>query len=179
MRIVAIADDEARALEGLPGSADLVISLGDIPDATILEVAAELSAPRIFAVKGSRDTDAAFPDGIIDLHRRAVKFGRWTFGGFGGCWKYKPDGHHLYEQEEVELMLEGFPTIDVFVAHNSPAGLHERDEEAHRGFTAFNTLIETAKPYIFLHGHQHVQKNTRVDGTEVIGVHGNAVIDLK
>ncbi|NNE93794.1 MAG: hypothetical protein HKN23_19255 [Verrucomicrobiales bacterium] len=179
MRIVAIADDDLKALEGLPESADLLVSLGDVSNETILEAASQTGAPRIFAVKGNHDSDADFPDGVIDLHRRAVRFQRWTFGGFGGCWKYKRKGHHLFEQEEVDLMLDGFPTIDIFIAHNSPAGVHERDDDVYRGFEAFTKLIEASEPYIFLHGHQHIQKNSRVEGTEVIGVFGNAVIDLK
>ncbi len=179
MRIVVIADDDVKALEGLPEEADLLISLGDLWDKTILEAAKRLGTSKIFALKGNHDSAADFPEPIINLHRRAVRFDKWTFGGYGGSWKYKPKGHHLFDQEEVELDLEGFPNVDVFLAHNSPSGIHERDGETHQGFRAFNTLIEISRPYLFLHGHQHKQQNSHLAHTEVIGIFGNATIELK
>lgn len=60
---------------------------------------------------------------------------------------------NLYEQEEVERLLSGFPSVDVFVAYNSPRNIHERNTEVHVGFEAFNRYIERAQPRPFIHGH--------------------------
>ena len=179
MRIVAIADDNIKALEGLPDSADIVVSLGNLWDNTILEVAKQTKAQKVFALKGDCDSNADFPPHFINMHRRAVKYGKWTFGGLEGSWKCKEQGHHLYSQEEADLLMDEFPTVDIFFAHNSPAGVHEQDTEAHQGFNAFKKHIETTKPYLFLHGHQHIAQNSHVADTEVIGVFGNAVIELE
>ena len=58
-------------------------------------------------------------------------------GGFQDSWRYKPRGHYLYEQSEVEYLLTSFPPVDVFVAHNSPRYIHDRDDNVHFGFEAF------------------------------------------
>ena len=43
--------------------------------------------------------------------------------------KYKPRGHYLFEDSEVEQQLLTFPPVDVFVAHNSPRCVHDRDDD--------------------------------------------------
>ena len=94
------------------------------------------------------------------------------FGGCNGSWKYKPRGHFLYEQSEIERMLRSFPSVDVFVAHNSPRGVHDKEDEVHTGFDAFISYIDRAKPKLFLHGHQHVNTETQIGETQVVGVYG-------
>ena len=87
-------------------------------------------------------------------------------------------GHYLYEQDEAERLLAGFPPVDVFIAHNSPRNMHERDTEVHVGFEAFNRYIERAQPRIFIHGHQHVNQDTLVGRTQVMGVFGQRRIQI-
>ena len=74
--------------------------------------------------------------------------------GGGGCrafesvllcsWCDKPRGHSLYEQAEVEHLMASFPPVDVFVAHNSPRHVHDRDDDVHFGFEAFVRYLERA-----------------------------------
>ena len=102
MNALVIADDEFF-IRHLPPNcqADLLISLGDMPDSVIL-AAAELCCPReILAVKGNHDTSTPFPKGVHDLHLKTFTFGGVTFGGFKGSWKFKPRGNYLFEQHEV------------------------------------------------------------------------------
>jgi hypothetical protein len=68
--------------------------------------------------------------------------------------------------------MAGFPPVDVFVAHNSPRRVHNRDDEVHLGFDAFGGYIDRAGPRLFLHSHQHVNRETRIEGTTVVGVFG-------
>ena len=112
------------------------------------------------------------------MHRQTLTFEGVTFGGFNGSWRYKPRGHYLYEQEDVERALADFPAVDVFVAHNSPRAIHDRDDEVHLGFAAFNGYITRAKPGLFLHGHQHHDEETTFEGTRVLGVFGWRLLDL-
>jgi uncharacterized protein len=79
----------------------------------------------------------------------------------------KPGGHYLYEQSEVEYLLTSFPPVDVFVAHNSPRYIHDRDDNVHFGFEAFVRYIERTRPLWFLHGHQHLDQETRIGDTSV------------
>jgi Icc-related predicted phosphoesterase len=83
----------------------------------------------------------------------------------------------LYEQDEAEQLLNSFPPVDVFVAHNSPRRIHERDTEVHVGFDAFVSYIERAQPRLFIHGHQHVNQETQLGSTRIIGVYGQMRLD--
>lgn len=172
MNLLIIADDDS-AISQLPeGRADLLISCGDMLDTMITRAAAKCACKRIFAVKGNHDSSAPFPSPIVDLHLKTFNFQGISFGGFCGSWKYKPRGNYLFEQQEVETALASFPKVDVFVAHNSPAQIHDRDDDVHFGFIAFSSYIHKHQPRLFLHGHQHVTKETVVNATRVIGTYG-------
>lgn len=172
MTALVIADDDS-VINQLPECrADLLISLGDLDVSSINRAAAHCGCKRIFAVKGNHDSAMPFAPPIVDLHLQISQFGGFSFCGFGGSWKYKPRGHHLFEQHEVESALRAFPRADIFVAHNSPLGIHDKDDEVHNGFAAFLTYIEIHKPKLFFHGHQHVSKETNIGGTKIVGVFG-------
>ena len=83
------------------------------------------------------------------------------------------------QQDEVELLLAAFPAVDVFVAHNSPRLIHERDEDVHVGFAALNSYLLRARPRFLLHGHQHVNAETKTEGTRVIGVYGHRFLVIR
>ena len=72
---------------------------------SFLEAAKRCACTTILAVKGNHDGAGVFPEPILDLHLRTVTIGGVIFGGFGGAWRYKPRGNHLYEQEEVSEAL--------------------------------------------------------------------------
>ena len=178
MKLLVLADDDGVRHDLTAQPADLVISLGDVADLVILEAAKLARCHHVFAVKGNHDGGGPFPPPIINLHLAVQTVDGVRFGGFNGSWRYKPRGHYLYDQEEVEGLLAAFPTVDVFVAHNSPQNIHERDTEVHVGFEAFNRYIERAQPRLFLHGHQHVNQDTLVGRTQVMGVFGQRRIQL-
>lgn len=174
LRIVAIADDDSQVGKRSGSEADLLLSCGDLWDQTIQWASQLYKCRRAFAVRGNHDTDAAFPPGIDDLHMTIQEFQGLRFGGFRGCWRYKPRGHHLWEQREVGALLRGLPAVDVFVAHNSPSGVHEVDAGVHQGFEDFWEYIERARPRYVIHGHQHVERVTRHGDTLIMGVFGES-----
>jgi Icc-related predicted phosphoesterase len=178
MKVLLIADDDQSVKRIEPERAEVVISCGDLIDQSILEAARLCSSTKIFAVKGNHDANQAFAAPIFDLHLRTENYGGLKFGGFNGAWRYKPRGHFLYEQDEVVRLLAHFPAVDVFVAHNSPRHVHDRDDEVHLGFDAFTPYIQRAKPRAFIHGHQHVNRESRLGETRVIGVYGVKLIDI-
>jgi Icc-related predicted phosphoesterase len=106
------------------------------------------------------------------------ELGGLRFGGLNGCLQYKPRGAFLYFQEEVDAFLESFPPVDVFISHNSPRGVHDRDDEVHTGFSGINRYIERVAPRLLLHGHQHNERETLVGQTRVIGIYGWKVIEV-
>ena|ERR1017187_6457867 len=178
MKILVLADiDDLRWQHGT-GQADLILALGDIADCLILEAAEAYGAPPIFGVKGNHCSPTPFPEGITDLHLRTVEFGGISFGGFHGSWRYKLRGHYLFEQDEATALLEGFGYVDVLLAHNSPSGIHERGDEVHAGFLALNAYISRAKPKVVFHGHQHINKESTMGQTRVVGVYGHRLFEL-
>ena len=179
IRAIAIADDDGLVGKLEDTTAELLISLGDIWDNSIEKVYAKYGCTRAFGIKGNHDSDSPFPSFVTPLHYTVATYGGLVFGGFNGSWKYKPRGHHLFEQDEVARMLRAFPKVDVFVAHNSPAGVHERDSDVHQGFQGFAEYIARTQPKYFLHGHQHMNGATAVGDTKVIGVFGESTIELQ
>ena len=178
MRFLVLADIDDQRWHGGRGRADLLLALGDLADAVILEAAEAWNCPQVFAVKGNHDSEGPFPEPIVDLHLRTAELGGFRFGGLNGCWQYKPRGAFLYYQEEAEAFLEAFPAVDVFISHNSPRRIHDREDEVHTGFTALNAYIERARPRLLIHGHQHQELETRVGETRVLGIYGWKSIEL-
>jgi Icc-related predicted phosphoesterase len=179
MRLLALADIDDLRWHGGRGCADALLALGDLADEVILQAAKAWQCQAVFAVRGNHDSEAPFPELVVDLHLRTAEFAGLSFGGLNGCWQYKPRGAFLYYQEEAEAFLENFPPVDVFISHNSPRRVHDREDEVHTGFTALNTYIERASPRLLLHGHQHREGETRVAATRVIAVYGWKVIEIK
>jgi Icc-related predicted phosphoesterase len=178
MKILALADIDDLHWHGPAGKADLLLALGDMADAVILQAAEAWDCRQVFAVKGNHDSAGPFPEPIVDLHLRTMEFAGLRLGGLNGCWQYKPRGHYLYYQEEAEDFLASFPAVDVFISHNSPRRVHDREDEIHTGFTALNSYIARTAPRLLLHGHQHQECETRVGETRVIGVYGWKQIEL-
>jgi Icc-related predicted phosphoesterase len=172
IHLLVIADIEDLRWKHSTGKADILLSCGDVSDHVILEAADAFKCRAIFAVKGNHDSSHPFPDPIVDLHRISDKCSGVTFGGFNGAWKYKPRGWYLYDQSEVEEYLAIFPGTDIFISHNSPRGIHDRNDGIHTGFDGLTSYIARAKPKILVHGHHHVNKETTCGETQVIGVHG-------
>ena len=178
MRVVVIADDDSLVGKMMNVSADVLMSVGDLWDSTIATAQERYNCGAVVAVKGNHDSAAPFAEEIDELHLQVVEHHGIRFGGFGGSWKYKPRGHHMFEQSEVDEALRSFPAVDVFVAHNSPAGYHERDIDVHQGFEAFTEYIDRTNPSYFIHGHQHINEISMRKETLIIGVFGEAVINL-
>lgn len=178
MRVLYLADIDNIHWQNGPSETHLIIALGDVADSVIMEAWEANAAPPVFAVKGNHDASAPFPEGITDLHLKTVKLHGVTFGGFNGSWQYKPRGHFLYKQDEVTNLLKDFPRVDVFIAHNSPMHLHAKDDGIHCGFEAFDQYIAEKQPRLFIHGHQHINRETVIGTTTVIGVYGHRISEI-
>jgi predicted phosphodiesterase len=179
MRILVLADNDAFAWAGPSQPVDLVVSCGDVHDPLILSAAEACSATHILAVKGNHDLPSAFPPPITDIHLQVVTLPNGLrIGGFSGSWKYKPRGHFLYSQDEAAVLTRQLPPVDILIAHNSPAGVHERDADIHQGFVALSDFIRRHSPRLLTHGHQHVNRETLVGRTRVVGVFGSMVMTV-
>ena len=178
LKVVVISDDILQVGNLDIQQIDLLISLGDLMDQTIFKAIQVYQPLHVLAVRGNHDQDEPFPPPIKDLHLQMTEINGLLFSGLNGCWKYKEQGPYLYSQEQASRLLNNYPSVDIFLAHNSPSGVHERDKDIHQGFDAFRDYIERVQPRYFFHGHQHLNQVTKIGKTEVVGVYGEAVIDL-
>ena len=179
LNIIAIADDDALVGHiDSDADIDLLLSLGDLYDVT-LEKAIDIYAPEhVVAVRGNHCVATAFPVPTVDLHLQTIERFGLTLGGFAGSWQYKRLGNHMYTQEQVHALLDNFPAVDIFIAHNSPRGIHERDTVNHQGFDAFLDYIDRVQPAYFLHGHQHCNDISYRGKTCIMGVYGERQFQL-
>jgi len=178
MKILVLADIDDFHWQHGAGKADVLLSCGDVPDQVIIEAAKAYGCSTIFAVKGNHDTSTPFREPITDLHLKVREHMGLKFGGLNGSWKYKPIGYFLYEQEDVQKFLGSFPPIDIFLSHNSPRKIHDREDEVHYGFDGLNSYILKNKPKILIHGHQHINKESQLENTRIIGVLGHKIIEI-
>jgi Icc-related predicted phosphoesterase len=174
--ILILADIDDLTWKFGTGSADLIVSCGDISDQVILEASSAFNCRRILAVKGNHDPPGPFPEPIKDLHLRTETHMGITFGGLNGSWKYKPRGNFLYDQLEAEVALSRLPRVDILVSHNSPRKIHDRNDGIHYGFEALNNYINEKNPSYLFHGHQHVNIRSLVNKTHVVGIYGFKLI---
>lgn len=178
MRLLVLADIDDLHWPHGGGEADVVLACGDVYDQVVLEAARAYRCPVVFAVKGNHDSGGAFAEAIVDLHLATREHRGIVFGGFNGSWRYKPRGPFLYDQAEAQAMLAAFPRVDVFVSHNSPRGVHDREDQVHLGFEALSAYIARTRPRLVIHGHQHVDRETEMGGTRVVGVYGHRMLDI-
>ena len=179
MKILVISDIVEFHWEYGTGRADMLVSCGDVSNQVILEAAESYQCNTILAVKGNHDSNTPFPQPITDMHLQIKEIHGLRFGGLSGSWKYKPRGHFLFEQWEVEKYLSNFPSVDIFFSHNSPRGIHDQEDEVHCGFDGLNNYILGRKPKILIHGHQHINKESILGGTRIIGVYGYRGIEIE
>ena len=165
MKLLVLADIDAFHWRHGTGQADVILSCGDVVDQVILEAAQAYGCSTVLAVKGNHDSPAPFTAPLQDLNMRVVECGGLRFGGFHGSWQYKPRGHFLYDQSAATAMLAQLPAADILISHNSPSGIHDRDDGVHLGFDGLNAYIAKARPRLGIHGHQHVSIETQVGDT--------------
>jgi len=174
-----IPDEKVQYAEPI----DLIFCLGDIEDYWLSQRITELKpAFGVLGIKGNHDSagslihsraDISFQQQTIDLRGKSL-----TFFGIPGSWKYKPFGHWLYTQEEMQEKLTSIPRVDFVLSHNSPANIgHERRGETmpdgvHQGFQALTDYIASHQPKFLFHGHQHARKISHIVGTTVVGCFG-------
>ena len=94
---------------------DLVITLGDLVREDLLGLEEVKHIPKI-GVYGNHDSGMYMSEfDIWGMHLKIWDFKGLRFGGFRGYVQYKdnPDAI-MYTQEEANVLMRGFPAVDVF-----------------------------------------------------------------
>lgn len=208
MKLLAVSDEVvdwiySTQLRERCADVDLVVSCGDLPISYLEFITSSLNKPCYF-VRGNHDSYAfgptgdvkSHPEGWIDLDKRVMRCDGLILAGLEGCIRYKPGAPYQYSQAEQRLrairmssglwprrLLQGHG-LDILIAHSPAYGIHDGTDHAHVGFRALNWLIETFKPHLMLHGHQHRNYAPRQTGetmvgeTRVINVHPYKILEL-
>lgn len=169
MNILALSDRESpllwdyfdrRRLEGV----DLILSCGDL-DPRYLSFLATFSGAPILYVHGNHDDRYADipPEGCICIENRVFLHQGVRIFGLGGSVRYKLQGEHQYTQRQMNLRVlrQSFSLLrrggfDILLTHAPAFGLNDGEDPAHRGFQAFNGLLDRFQPRYFVHGHVHM-----------------------
>jgi hypothetical protein len=180
---------------------DMVLGCGDLPYEYLEFLCCALNKP-LWYVPGNHDPafdkakPGAFADGCGNLDGEIQQVKGLNIAGIGGSIRYRPGSPNQYTQAEMRSRLATFApklmwhlarhgnTLDVVIAHSPPLDIHDDDDHAHIGFSAFRDFIRLFKPRFFLHGHTLVYKSNLVPPvtqyleTTVINVYPFRILDI-
>ena len=110
--------------------------------------------------------------------------------GLGGSIKYNDQVHGFTEGEmrrraaRMALLAQATGGVDIVVTHAPARGYGDLDDLPHRGFEAFDRLLERTRPLYMLHGHVHMQYGRIARslehpcGTTIVNACGSFVLDI-
>lgn len=168
MRILAVADDEARYYydfykEGKLDEFDLIIACGDL-SRTYLEFLVTMARCPLVYVRGNHDetftTDP--PEGCICIDDQIYVQDGVRIMGLGGSYRYNEKNTYMYTEGQMwGRVVRLLPQIlwhrgfDILVTHAPARGINDFEHVSHRGFECFLTLMDRFHPKYFIHGHIH------------------------
>lgn len=197
MKILVLSDNESKYIWDFFDpekfkDIDLMISCGDLKADYLSFLATLINAPLLY-VHGNHDKRYQVnpPGGCDSLEDKITVVKGIRILGLGGSYAYN-QGPHQYSDKDMakrikklKPMLKKFGGFDMLITHSPALGIGDGDDLCHRGFKAFNELIETYKPSYFLHGHQHLNygKNAKriqkLDETTIINGYEYYIFDYK
>lgn len=129
-----------------------------------------------------------------NLDRKVVDFRGALFAGLEGSFRYNKGDHQYNEAQMRRHIAKMGPklfwnrvrfkkSVDVLITHASPRGIHDKDDNAHRGFESYLRFIEKYRPKYLLHGHIHIydrreERITEYKGTQIINCYDYQILDL-
>lgn len=115
------------------------------------------------------------PEGCLEADDRLITVNGVRILGFGGSMKYN-DGPFQYTENQMKkrvssmafsiLFHKGF---DILLTHAPAVGIGDGEDLAHRGFKAFNDLMDRYHPAYMVHGHNHMNYDYRIKREETYG----------
>lgn len=171
LRIYALSDIHSPAdfimPEIDPDKFDLVLTLGDIEDATLDYILQMARRVPCYGVPGNHDK--AKPAGLNNLHGRVITINGVRIGGLGGARKYKDHPHH-YTDLQMSMMTRRLASADLVISHAPPLATSQRESPIHKGFAAFDRYITRHRPQAWIHGHTGKKFTGNIGNTGVYGV---------
>jgi Icc-related predicted phosphoesterase len=180
---------------------EMILSCGDLPYEYLEFLVTLMNIPLLY-VPGNHDPaydekkKATYAEGCDYLDRGVRSVKGLNIAGVGGSIRYRPGCPNQYTQSQMYSHMSSFipkllwylplhgNVLDIMITHSPPRGIHDDDDQAHIGFSAFKDFIQTFKPRYFLHGHSMVYKSnivppiTKVGTTTVINVYPYRIIEI-
>ncbi len=197
MRILAIADEESKALwdyfdKSMLEGIDLIISCGDLDPRYLSFLVTFYSGPVLY-VHGNHDGkyEQIPPEGCTCIEDDIFVYKGVRILGLGGSMRYKPGPHQYTEREMKQRVAKLWFKIffrrgfDILVAHAPAYQLNDGRDLPHQGFQIFRTLLERYRPKFFLHGHVHLsygrnyKRYDKYMDTHIINAYERCVFDFE
>ena len=198
MKVLVVADEESRyyyecyqpgRLDGI----DLIISCGDLSRSYLEFLVTLGNCPLLYVCGNHDDTFADHPpERCICIEGTVFRYRGIRFAGFGGSYRYRPDGLYMYTEKQMARRIRKLwwkirknKGVDILVTHAPAFGLGDLDTLQHRGFRCFLKFMEKYKPRYMLHGHVHrnygfkIPITQRYLDTTIINACGAYLLDLQ
>ena len=196
MRVLAVADDEAKSLYDYytPGKlADygLIISCGDL-SRHYLEFLVTMARCPLVYVRGNHDDKLMTepPEGCVCVDGEAVKINGLRILGLGGSYRYR-SGENMYTEAEMgkrirklRYKIRRMGGVDIIVTHAPARHINDFDSMSHRGFECFTGLLDKYEPKYFVHGHIHknygvnIPQKTQYGETTIINAYEKCEFEI-
>jgi len=207
MKILCVADEVdplvySSRIKDRFGDVELVLAAGDLPFEYLGFISSMLNCPLLY-VEGNHDgankSDpwprfGAQPEGgARNIGFRVAREAGLTILGLPGSIRYNRGPNQFSDRGMALRILALSPrllferlvrgrAVDIVLAHASPLGVQDREDQCHRGFRSFLRLIRRWKPRWFIHGHVHLYDlaDTRaspVGSTLVVNAFGHWIVD--
>ena len=192
---------------------ELVISAGDLPMEYLGFLASTFNMPVVFvfgnhnleALHLFRKTKDPTRVGGLTVNLgnyygstyagdRSVQVRGLLIMGLGGSIRYNNGPHQFTDRQMRWRIFRLLPRLlwnrlahgrflDILLTHAPPLGIHDKNDQTHRGFKPFLWFMRTFKPRYLLHGHIHLydlnaRRKTRYYRTEVINVYDHYVLEI-
>lgn len=196
MKILAVADDESKALydfytPGRLSGYDLIISCGDLSPHYLEFLVTMANCPLLY-VRGNHDDKllTSPPEGCRCIDGELVTVKGLRILGLGGSHRYR-SGENMYTESQMRRRIRKLrfklwraKGVDIIVTHAPARHINDFDSMSHMGFECFNGLIEKYKPKYFIHAHIHknygvnIPQRTKHGETTIINAYERCEIDI-
>ena len=185
MRVLAVSDKVepilySPAVNQRVGKLDMILACGDLPFYYIEYLMTMASCPTYYVYgnhgrevqytsgRGDEWNRSAAPQGAANMHRVTVNEGGLLLAGLEGSMRYNNGPGAQYTELQMwqnvyalapKLMANRMRYgryLDVLMTHSPPAGIHDKADLPHQGFTSFLAFMRWFKPHYLLHGHIHM-----------------------
>ncbi len=122
-----------------------------------------------------------------------IREGNLLIAGVSGSLRYN-DGLNQYTDKQMKRQLLSLVPrlvlnkirygryLDILVTHASPAGIHDKNDPCHQGFSSFLWFMKAFRPRYLIHGHIHLYdlqdiRVSRFLDTTVINAYSHYILD--